>query len=27
VVLLANRSDFPYEIARDRLLSALSRLQ
>lgn len=27
VVLLANRSDFPYEIARERLLSALSRLQ
>lgn len=27
VALLANRSDFPYEIARDRLLSALSRLQ
>jgi len=27
VVLLANRSDFPYEIARNRLLSALSRLQ
>ncbi|MBV9561283.1 MAG: serine hydrolase [Bradyrhizobium sp.] len=26
VVLLANRSDFPYEIARDHLLSALSRL-
>jgi beta-lactamase class C len=27
VVLLANRSDFPYEIARNRLLSELSRLQ
>jgi beta-lactamase class C len=27
VVLLANRSDFPYEIARERLLLALSRLQ
>jgi beta-lactamase class C len=27
VVLLANRSDFPYEIARERLLPALSRLQ
>jgi beta-lactamase class C len=27
VVLLANRSDFPYEIARERLLSAFSRLQ
>lgn len=26
VVLLANRSDFPYEIARNRLLAALSRL-
>jgi len=26
VVLLANRSEFPYEIARDRLLLALSRL-
>ena len=27
IVLLANRSDFPYEVARDRLLAALSRLQ
>jgi len=27
VILLANRSDFPYEIARNRMLSELSRLQ
>jgi beta-lactamase class C len=27
IVLLANRSDFPYEIARNRMLSELSRLQ
>jgi beta-lactamase class C len=27
IILLANRSDFPYEIARNRMLSELSRLQ
>lgn len=27
MILLANRSDFPYEIARNRMLSELSRLQ